>query len=83
MRIATPLAFPPDLIHPPTVRTVPVPTKTASPLLFWTLHWPGAGLRPKSDRNPLLSLMRTSNESQFEMKSPWLISTQPLPLTLN
>ena len=23
-----------------------VPTKTASPLLFWTPDWPGAGLRP-------------------------------------
>ena len=28
-----------------------VPTKTASPLRFWTPHWPGAGLRPVPGEN--------------------------------
>ena len=28
-----------------------LPTKTASPLRFWTPHWPGAGLHPAPGEN--------------------------------
>ena len=29
-----------------------IPTKTSSPLLFWTPGWPGGGLRPASGETP-------------------------------